>query len=248
MTNPKSAGAWTESTLISSFQAASNVIGLMFKVPGWPGHLPGQHVDVRLTAPDGYMAERSYSIANAPQSGDEIELGVELLENGEVSPYLWTLKPGEKIEIRGPIGGHFIWQAAMPGPLVLIAGGSGMVPLMCMLRHHVIADAHKARPVIFIISLRTIDRLLYAKELEELSRAHANIKIVITLTESTPLDWKGYARRIDGKMFSDEIGIYLSQMPEVFICGPTKFVEAAAKEMIALGSSTHLIKTERFGG
>ncbi len=240
-------GAWLESTLIDSYQVASNVMKLRFKVSGWPGHIPGQHVDVRLTAPNGYMAERSYSVANPPGEGEVVELGVELLENGEVSPYLWMLKPGDTIEIRGPIGGHFVWNANTARPLVLIAGGSGMVPLMCMLRLNVL-KADTSRTIIFIISLRTIDRLLYAEELRKIQSEFPRVNIVITLTEQVPQDWQGYSRRIDGEMFKAEIGAVALNEPDVFVCGPTKFVEAAARLLLDMGIDRNYIKTERFGG
>lgn len=242
-----SAGSWVESTLVDSAKAASNVMKLRYHVPMWPGHLAGQHVDVRLTSSDGYIAERSYSIANPPGDGDVIELGVELLEDGEVSPYLWAQKPGDKIEIRGPIGGHFIWKGESDAPLVLVAGGAGMVPLMSMLRHEV-RNENKDRVIIFIISIRTIDRLLYEKELEMVKVEYPNVKIVVTLTESIPDDWKGYSRRVDHDMFESELSGIKSAHPEIFVCGPTKFVEAAAKILLEMSFDRETIKTERFGG
>ncbi|MBX4209591.1 oxidoreductase [Candidatus Parcubacteria bacterium] len=256
--NPaKSEGAkWKEARVVSIGKAASNVMGIRFAVPGWPGHKAGQHVDVRLTAPGGYMAERSYSIANAPRdagaSGEpyDVELGVELLEDGEVSPYLWQLKPGDAIELRGPIGGHFIWDTAMPDPLVLVAGGAGMVPLMSMLRIHMdsLNGREAGREAVFIISLRTIDRLLYADELADMQKKDKDLKIVITLTENAPADWAGYSKRIDAEMFEKELGRLKGSMPDIYVCGPTKFVEAAAGLLVALGFNTHSIRTERFGG
>ncbi|MDE1875064.1 MAG: oxidoreductase [Patescibacteria group bacterium] len=246
-------GRWRRATVVSTTKAASNVMAIRFAVEGWRedgGHKPGQHVDVRLTSADGYMAERSYSIAN-PFPGDDfdVELGVELLENGEVSPYLWQLQPGEAIEMRGPIGGHFIWGTDMPDPLVLVAGGSGMVPLMSMLRLHESSAAKGAdREVVFIISLRTIDKLLYADELAEISRRDARVRIAIALTESVPDGWTGYSRRIDAQMFEKEVGRLKGSMPDIYICGPTRFVEAAANLLVGLGFNTHSIRTERFGG
>lgn len=252
MTNDvNNAGTWLESTLIDSSQVASNVMKLRFKIPNWPGHASGQHVDVRLTSTDGYSAERSYSIANpfidSAVERDVVELGVELLENGEVSPYLWTLKPGDKIEIRGPIGGHFVWNADTVNPLVLIAGGSGMVPLMSMLRLNV-EKRDKTRPIVFIISLRTVDRLLYADELQRIQTEYPNVRVAVTLTEAIPQGWQGYSRRIDAEMFTAEIGPVLMKEPRIYICGPTKFVEAAAKMLLDMGINRDLIKTERFGG
>lgn len=242
-----SAGSWVKSTLVDSEKAASNVMKLRYHVPNWLGHLAGQHVDVRLTSSDGYIAERSYSIANPPGSGDVIELGVELLDDGEVSPYLWTQKPGDTIEIRGPIGGHFVWKGESSAPLVLIAGGAGMVPLMSMLRHEV-RNENKERTIVFIISLRTLDRLLYEKELELIKAEYSNVKIAVTLTESVPDGWTGYSRRIDHEMFETELEGVKNLHPEIFVCGPTKFVEAAAKILIEELFDRDLIKTERFGG
>ncbi len=258
-------GRWRKATVVSSAKVASNVMGIRFAVEGWRadgGHRPGQHVDVRLTAPGGYVAERSYSIANPPQSaaqsavqidsaGFDVEIGVELLENGEVSPYLWQLKPGDAIELRGPIGGHFIWDLAMPDPLVLVGGGSGMVPLMSMLRHHMdMLDkpSEKGRRVIFIISLRSIDRLLYADELAAIQARDSRVRVAIALTDAVPAGWTGYARRIDGAIFEAELGSLRGSMPEIFICGPTRFVEAAAGLLLDLGFNSHAIRTERFGG
>ncbi|TAK57690.1 oxidoreductase, partial [Patescibacteria group bacterium] len=150
---------WLIGTLVSSKMVAENVKSLTFEVPKWPGHKAGQHCDIRLTAEDGYQAQRSYSIANAPETGStKVEFGVQILENGEVSPYLWNMTPGDKIEIKGPLGGHFVWSTEMPGPLVLIAGGSGIVPLMAMLREHVNRrenGTEAKRDVVLLVSART---------------------------------------------------------------------------------------------
>jgi ferredoxin-NADP reductase len=239
---------WLEATVVNTFNVASNVKGLVFDVPGWLGHKAGQHVDVRLTAPDGYMAERSYSIANAPGQGNLVELGVELMANGEVSPYLWQLKAGDKIELRGPIGGHFVWESSMKEPLILVGGGSGMVPLMSMIRHAVAMDSMAEREVVFIISLRTIDKLLYAGELREIEAKYPHIKVIVTVTESASEDWKGYTRRIDTEMFTEVLADFKGKTVAAYICGPTKFVEVAAGLLTATGFSTEVIKTERFGG
>lgn len=241
------AGGWREARVTAIGQVASNVMGIRFAVEGWPGHRPGQHVDVRLTAPDGYMAERSYSIANEPDGTGEVELGVELLENGEVSPYLWKLKPGDSIELRGPIGGHFIWDISMPDPLVLIAGGSGMVPLMAMIREHARRERGNGREVVFLGSFRSIDRLLYADELKSIAAGDRGVRQAVTLTDSIPQGWSGYARRIDRDMLEAELGGLRGRMPDIYVCGPTRFVEAAAKILVDMGFNSHSIRTERFG-
>ena len=237
---------WQKATLVRSYLSASNVKTLVLKVPNWVKHSPGQHYDIRLTAPTGYQAERSYSAGSAPEQEGVIELGVELLEKGEVSPYLWKLKEGGAIEIRGPIGGHFVWNTLMPGPLVLIGGGSGMVPLMSMLRHYDLTDSSD-RKIIFLISARSLDRVLYKEELEKLSQKHPNLSVVITLTDEIPEGWAGYKRRVDKEMLTELCGPLKDLMPMSYICGPTGFVEAVSKELVSLGFAPHLIRTERFG-
>lgn len=236
---------WQKASLVAAHLAAVNVKALIFKTPKFIPHLPGQHYDIKLTAKDGYYAERSYSAASAPEEGT-LELGVELLQDGEVSPYLWRLTLGGEIEVRGPIGGHFIWNKEMLGPLVLIGGGSGMVPLMSMLRHYDRADGSK-RPIIFLISARNMERILYKEELKALTAKYPNLSVVITLTDEAPVDWHGYRRRVDKKMFQEVVGKVRAEMPRTYVCGPTGFVEAAAKLLVALGLPTHTIKTERFG-
>jgi ferredoxin-NADP reductase len=240
---------WRIATLIDSEMIAKDVKSLRFSVEGWQPHKAGQHYDVKLTAEDGYVAERSYSIASAPEDEGIVEFGVELLENGEVSPYLFGLEKGDQIEIRGPIGGHFIWDISMPGPLCLIGGGSGMVPLMSMLRHrekHL--DVDKSREVIFLASIRTQDRLLYLDELRAISAKDPNFKLVLTFTEIAPPNWDGYRRRIDADMLKKVFGHVADEMPMFYICGPTPFVEAAADELVQIGINPHEVRTERFGG
>jgi ferredoxin-NADP reductase len=238
--------AWYTATLVSSELASSNVKKLVFSVPEWPGHKAGQHVDIRLTSEGGYVAERSYSIANAP-GGTLVELGVELLENGEVSPYLWHIEPGAQIELRGPIGGHFIWDTDTSGPLVLVAGGAGLVPLMSMLRLHA-REEKPGREIVLIISMRSIDKLLYAKEIESIAANDTHVRVVVTLTETVPEGWNGYSRRIDPAMFETELSSVQGKSPDIYVCGPTKFVEAAASILIKLGYESGSIRTERFGG
>ncbi len=240
---------WQVVTLIKSELAAVNVKALTFKIAGWQKHAAGQHYDLRLAAPGGYVAERSYSVASSPEMVRQLEFGVQLLEGGEVSPYLWQLKIGQPIELRGPIGGHFVWDVTMPGPLVLIGGGSGMVPLMAMLRHHQkqLTTSH-GREVIFLISARTIDHVLYRDELAKIEQLDSGFKKIITLTDKQPSDWSSYSKRIDETMLKETLGHLIGQMPMIYVCGPTPFVEAVARQLIKLGFNSHEIKTERFGG
>ena len=213
-----------------------------FEVPDWAGHRPGQHVDVRLTAEDGYQAERSYSIGSAP-SGNRIELTVERLDDGEVSPYLTDeLRPGDQIELRGPVGGYFVWEPANGGPLLLVAGGSGVVPLMAMIRAREAASSDVETRLVF--SSRTWDDVIYRDELGRLDGD--GLAVVHTLTRSQPPDWTGYARRVDRDMLA-EIGPSPAERPRVYICGPTPFVEAVAEALVQLGHEPSRVRTERFG-
>ena len=214
---------------------------VVLDVPGWPGHSPGQHVDLRLTAEDGYQAQRSYSIASAPENG-RLELTVERIEDGEVSPYLVDeLVVGDRLELRGPVGGYFVWDASLGGPLLLVAGGSGVVPLMAMLRHHaaVASDA----PVRLLYSSRALGDVIYREELERLP---GPVEVLHTLTRVQPPGWTGYARRIDGALLR-EVSWPASEQPLAFVCGPTPLVETAAQELVALGYEPARVKTERFG-
>jgi ferredoxin-NADP reductase len=211
-------------------------------VPGWPGHRPGQHVDVRLTAEDGYQAQRSYSIASAPGSGP-ITLTVERIDDGEVSPYLVDeLLPGDRVEIRGPIGGYFVWEPDRGGPLLLVAGGSGVVPLMSMLRHH--AAVGSDVPVRLLYSSRSLADVIYGEELERLGGPA--VEIAHTLTREQPAGWRGYARRIDTELLR-EVAWPASARPLAYVCGPTMLVETAAQALAGLGYEPARIRTERFG-
>jgi ferredoxin-NADP reductase len=215
---------------------------LALDVPEWPGHKTGQHVDVRLTAEDGYQAERSYSIASAP-SGTRVELTVECLDDGEVSPYLTDeLRPGDKLELRGPIGGYFVWEPAVGGPVLLVGGGSGVVPLMAMIRQRAAAGSDVDMRLLY--SSRSWDDVIYGDELERL--AGAGLTVTHTLTRSQPDGWNGYARRVDAEMLT-EVGPASTEHPHVYICGPTPFVEAVAAALVELGHEPQRIKTERFG-
>jgi ferredoxin-NADP reductase len=213
-----------------------------FDVAGWSGHRAGQHVDVRLTAEDGYQAQRSYSIASAP-NGARIELTVERLNDGEVSPYLTDeLRTGDQIELRGPIGGYFVWEPSQRAPLFLIAGGSGVVPLMAMLRHR--ATAAEKADACLLFSSRSWDDIIYRDELERLNGD--GLEVAHTLTRSQPSGWTGLARRVDADMLA-EVGPSPAERPVVYICGPTPFVEAVAEALVQLAHDPRQIKTERFG-
>jgi ferredoxin-NADP reductase len=230
--------------LVELVPETPRVASLYFSVPMWPGHLAGQHVDVRLTAEDGYKAERSYSIASPPE-GRWVALTVERLDDGEVSPYLvGELKVGDKLELRGPIGGHFVWRAGDNRPLLLLAGGSGVVPLMAMLRHRSSAE-HKG-PARLLYSSRSLADIIYREELERLAASNDGLLVTHTLTREKPAGWTGYSRRVDSAMLN-EVAWSKGEMPAVFVCGPTSFVEAAADLLVAMDYDPTWIKTERFG-
>ena len=213
---------------------------VVLDVPGWPGHLAGQHVDVRLTAEDGYQAQRSYSIASAPEDA-RLALTIERLDDGEVSPYLaGELRTGDEFEIRGPVGGHFTWRVQDGGPLLLVAGGSGVVPLMAMLRHRAAQGSEvDAR---LLLSARGVGDIFYRDELSALD----GVRVSYTLTRERPPDWHGYDRRVDAEMLAD-VGPPASEDPRIFVCGPTAFVEQAAESLLSLGHDPGVIRTERFG-
>jgi ferredoxin-NADP reductase len=213
---------------------------LVLAVPGWTGHRAGQHVDVRLTSEDGYQAERSYSVASAP--GEPPALTVERLDDGEVSPYLVDdVVPGDRFELRGPIGGYFVWEAdGATEPVFLVAGGSGIVPLMAMLRHRRSSGSTVSAKLLY--SSRTLEDVIYRDELDRLGA-----DVVQTLTRAQPPGWTGYDRRVDIDMLR-EVVYPPEQDPRVFVCGPTRFVEAVAEGLVALGHRPGRIRTERFGG
>jgi ferredoxin-NADP reductase len=218
---------------------------LLLDVPDWPGHQAGQHVDVRLTAPDGYQAQRSYSIASAPDEGDHVALTVERIEDGEVSPYLVDqLAEGDQLELRGPIGGYFVWDVEVGGPLLLIAGGSGVCPLMAMLRRR--AGRASRVPTRLLYSARSLEDVIYKRELDGLAQQADGLEVVLTLTRTQPAGWSGYARRIDRDMLA-EVGFPAAQQPVCMVCGPTPLVESVADILVELGNPADRVKTERFG-
>ena len=214
-------------------------------VPEWPGHRPGQHVDVRLTADDGYQAERSYSIASPPEDKGKVRITVERLDDGEVSPYLVDeLRAGDRLELRGPIGGYFVWEAQMGGPLLLIGGGSGIVPLMAMIRHR--RAVPSTVPTRLLYSSRSQEEVIYRDELDDLARRDGGLEVIYTLTRRQPPGWTGYGRRIDGDLLRD-VAWPARDHPLAYICGPTQFVETAAAGLVTLGYAVPFVKTERFG-
>jgi len=221
------------------------VRSLTLGLPDWPGHRPGQHVDLRLTAEDGYSVERSYSIASEPERAGEIDITVERIPDGEVSPFLHeVVVVGDRLEVRGPIGGYFVWEAPLGGPLFLIGGGSGVVPLMAMVRHR--ARAGMAVPARLLLSSRGADEIIYRAELDELSAQGDGFQVVHTLTRQQPTGWTGYSRRIDEAMLA-EVSEALGPNPRTYLCGPTALVESAANALVRLGLTPDRVRTERFG-
>lgn len=244
--------AWRPATVVEVVPETPGVHTLILDVPGWPGHRAGQHVDVRLTAEDGYQAERSYSIASPPEE-PRLSLTVERLDDGEVSTYLSDeLKPGDEFELRGPIGGYFVWDIKMGGPLLLVAGGSGIVPLMAMLRHRdlMLGDAdpwsRQRLPVRLLYSSRRWEDVIYRDELTRLTAKDPTVEVTHTLTREQPAGWTGFRRRIDRAML-ESVAWPASDQPRVFICGPTPLVESVANTLVELGHQPTLVKTERFG-
>jgi ferredoxin-NADP reductase len=235
---------WQVAKVASITTETPRVSSLAFEVPAWPGHLAGQHVDVRLTAEDGYQAQRSYSIASPPGEA-LLTITVERLDDGEVSPYLvGEVRRGDSLELRGPIGGYFVWRAGDTRPVLLIAGGSGVVPLMAMIRHRALAGS--TAPVRLLYSSRSYEDVIYREELDRLAAAQDGLAVSQTLTRAQPPGWTGYARRLDRQMIAD-VAWPVERQPVVFICGPTPFVEAAANLLVEHGYDPGWVKTERFG-
>ena len=241
---PRRKLVWRVGEVVETRPETPRAKSLSLDVPGWEGHKPGQHVDVRLTAEDGYQAQRSYSIASPPEDG-RLALCVERLEDGEVSPYLTdVLRVGDRLELRGPIGGWFTWEAREGGPLFLVGGGSGIAPLMAMIRHR--AAAQSDAPVRLLYSSRSREDTIYAQELDRLAADNGALEVIHTLTRSQPPGWRGYSRRIDGEML-EEVAPSPQERPLAFICGPTPLVETVATALVELGHDPARVKTERFG-
>ena len=238
---------WQIATVAAIKPETQRVKTFTLTLPEWTAHRPGQHYDIRLTASDGYQAQRSYSIASEPERRGEIDLTVEYLKDGEVSSYMHeVLVPGDLIEVRGPIGGYFVWEASMGGPLLLVAGGSGIVPLMSMLRHR--AVTRTTVPTRLLYSSRSLEDVIYLKELETLQSAKTGLVVFHTLTRSQPPGWTGYSRRIDDEMLREVVSpLGSGSSPRVYICGPTPMVESAANSLVSIGIPQARIRTERFG-
>ena len=235
---------WRLADVVEVVPETPRTKSLVLEVPRWEGHRAGQHVDVRLTAEDGYQAQRSYSIASAPED-ERLVYTVDRLDDGEVSPYLTeVLMAGDKLEFRGPIGGYFTWEAKDGGLLLLVGGGSGVVPLMAMVRHR--AAVGSEVPARLLYSSRSYEEIIYRKELENLAARDGSLEVIHTLTRSWPEGWSGYDRRIDAEMLA-EVGWHPEDSPLAFVCGPTPLVEAVGAALVGLGHDPARVKTERFG-
>ncbi len=236
--------SWRVATVIALRDETPTARSLALRIPEWPGHDAGQHVDVRLTAPDGYRAVRSYSIASVP-AGDQVELTVEQDPDGEVSPYLArVVAVGDQIEVRGPVGGWFVWRASQPGPVQLVAGGSGVVPLMAMVRRHV--EAASTAPVRLLYSTRGPDSVIYRDELDRLAGADGTVEVTRAYTRVTPPGWRRPPGRVDADLLA-EVAFPPAQQPTCYVCGPTGFVETVADLLVQGGHDPARIRTERFG-
>ncbi|HEY0410943.1 MAG TPA: ferredoxin reductase [Candidatus Dormibacteraeota bacterium] len=235
---------WQTATVVGARWETARVRSLVLDPGGWPGHRAGQHVDVRLTAEDGYAAQRSYSIASPPGE-PTVTLTVERLDDGEVSPYLVDeVVPGDRFELRGPIGGHFVWCPEDAAPLQLLAGGSGVVPLMAMLRTR--AGVPSPPPALLLSSSRTADDIIYRDELAALARRRDGLRMVHTLTRSAPPGWEGRSGRFDAAALA-ALALPPSIRPLTYVCGPTAFVESMAGLLTGLGHAAGRVRTERFG-
>ena len=236
---------WRLAKVAELIDEAPHVRSLVLAVPDWPGHQAGQHVDVRLTSEDGYQAQRSYSIASAPEDRGRVMLTVELLDDGEVSPYLVDeVRVGDQLELRGPIGGYFVWDAEMADPLLLVAGGSGICPLMAMLRHR--SARSSMVPTRLLYSARSFEDVIYRAELDRLAAAGDGLQTFLTLTRVQPTTWTGFDRRVDREMLV-QVAWSPERRPVAFVCGPTPFVETVARLLVELGQDPARVKTERFG-
>ena len=231
---------WQVAKVAAVAAETASVRTITLDVPDWPGHRAGQHLDIRLTDEDGYVAERSYSIASAP--GEPVAITVERLDDGEVSPYLTDeLRAGDDLELRGPIGGYFVWEPGDGGPLLLLAGGSGIVPLRSILRHR--ERTGSTVPVRLLYSSRTLDDVIYRVEFD---MAASGVEVVQTLTRHQPPGWAGYARRVDAALLA-EVAWPAAGTPLAYVCGPTNFVEAVSQALVQGGYPPQRVKTERFG-
>ncbi|GIF03693.1 ferredoxin reductase [Actinoplanes siamensis] len=237
---------WQAATVSAVRAETPSARTIVLDIPDWPGHLPGQHLDLRLTAEDGYSAQRSYSIASDWPGAGPVEITVQRLEDGEVSPYLTdVVEPGDRIELRGPIGGWFVWRSAQPAPVLLVAGGSGVVPLMSMIRER--GRLRARQPFRLIYSVRTPEDASFAGELRRRVRDDPGLDVHFVYTRKTPDGWPAPPKRIDVATLNSH-GWPPDFAPDVFVCGPTSFVETAADILVALGHDPSKVRTERFGG
>jgi ferredoxin-NADP reductase len=242
---------WQIGTVTGILHQTDRVASFTIVLPDWRPHRPGQHYDVRLTAPDGYQAQRSYSIASAADRDGEVELGIERIADGEVSPYFHdVLMEGDRVELRGPIGGYFVWEPDIGGPLLLVGGGSGVVPLMAMLRAR--RAAGNVTPTSLLYSSRTIGDVIYRDELARLAAEPQGPLVAHTLTREQPSGWDGYRRRVDQAMLEEVAGRIggiggNGGMPLAYVCGPTLLVENVAAALTDLGLAPARVRTERFG-
>ena len=236
---------WQAGTVTAIRPETRQTKSFTFALPKWMAHRPGQHYDVRLTAPDGYQTQRSYSVASPPERMGEVELTVERIPDGEVSPYLHdVLMPGDQLEVRGPIGGYFVWDVSLGGPLLLVGGGSGVVPLMAMLRHR--AAQHSTVPARILYSSRTAEDVIYRDEFDAMASADGTFEPFYTFTRQPPAGWTGYRRRIDATMLAEVMRPF-DRRARVYVCGPTLLVEAVANALVQMELPIERIRTERFG-
>jgi ferredoxin-NADP reductase len=237
---------WQAATLTSIQRQTARASSFFFRLAQPIAFVAGQHMDVRLTAPDGYQAQRSYSIASAPESAGDLELVIERLEHGEVSPFFHEVaQAGDVIELRGPIGGHFIWSVTQPGPVLLLGGGSGLVPLMSMVRHRFLR--HATTPMLLLLSVRSWDEVIFREELLSLSRQDTGFQCIFTTTRSPRTRELDYDRRVDASMMAELLQRMPAPPATVYVCGADGFVEAAAQGLIESSVSAAVIRTERYG-
>jgi ferredoxin-NADP reductase len=244
LSEPRVRLGWQVATVTETRRESASAATIVFAIPDWPGHRAGQHVDIRLTADDGYSATRSYSISSPPED-QHVAITVETLPDGEVSPYLTAdVMAGDQIELRGPIGGYFVWESSLGGPLQLIGGGSGVAPLMAMLRHHRASGSDV--PAHLLYSVRTPDDALFTSELDGLASESAAVEVVRTYTRGAPAGWTGYTRRIDDRLLRD-VAYPPEAAPLIYVCGPTALVEGVADLLVRQGHDPARVRTERFG-